>query len=173
MEQNNKWSSAALNGLLLSLATIVYSLLVLVIEPKGFVSILLWIIKFAATNYLLYYFMKQYSSGFDSISYSRSFNYGFIVSVFSAIVCACFTFISMTFIFKEQSVQLFEQVQQAISARGMSADEEEIAQGWMARLPEIILFASLVYYSIYGAIASSIIANYTKKTNPFTNGVQE
>ncbi|PKO95449.1 MAG: hypothetical protein CVU12_09810, partial [Bacteroidetes bacterium HGW-Bacteroidetes-7] len=36
-------------------------------------------------------------------------------------------------------------------------------------LPQLILVFSLVYYIIFGAIASSIIANYTKKGDIFAN----
>jgi hypothetical protein len=31
----------------------------------------------------------------------------------------------------------------------------------------ISMFASLVYYIIFGSIAAAITANFTKKTNPF------
>jgi hypothetical protein len=31
-----------------------------------------------------------------------------------------------------------------------------------------VMFGQLVYLTIFGAIVSSIVANYTKKTNPFT-----
>ena len=41
MEQKSKISSAALNGLILGAVTIVYSLIVTLVEPKGFLSIIL------------------------------------------------------------------------------------------------------------------------------------
>ncbi|MEG0890494.1 MAG: DUF4199 domain-containing protein [Bacteroidales bacterium] len=167
MGQNNKWSSAALNGLLLSIITIVYSLLVSVLEPKGFISILLWIVKFTGCIALLYYFMKQYSTSFNSITYGQSFNYGFILCAFSAIICSCFAFLSLTFIFPNQIDLVTEQIQQAMSAQNMDSDQEAKFEDWMKRLPELTMFFSLIYYIIFGAIASSIIANYTKKVDPF------
>lgn len=167
MEQNNKWSSAALNGLLLSVVTIIYSLLISVIEPKGFVAILLWIVKFSGCIYLLYYFMKQYSTPFDTISYGQSFNYGFILCTFSAIVCSCFAFLSLTLIFPNQQTLITEQIQQTMSSQNLNSDQEQMFEKWMTKLPELTMFFSIIYYIIFGAIASSLIANYTKKTDPF------
>lgn len=170
MEQKNKWSSAATNGLILSLVTIIYSLLGPVLGLKGFIMIIFWIIKTAGCIYLLYYFMKQYSSGFETLSYGESFNYGFILCGFSSIVCACFAFLSMTLLFPEQMAAGMEQVQQAFASRGLDSSQEEMMGKWMDRMPQLILFFTLIYYTLFGAAVSAIIANYTKKTNIFAGG---
>ena len=36
-------------------------------------------------------------------------------------------------------------------------------------LPQISLFTNLVYYTLFGLIVSAIVANYTKKANPFND----
>lgn len=167
MEQNNKWSSAAMDGLILSVVTIIYSLILLVFPVKGFIVALPWVVKFAASNYLLYYFMKKYASQFENISYGASFNYGVIVSMFSAIICACFSFFNLTVLFPDSLATTVEQMQQVMAAQSMNQDQEAMFGKWMERLPEISLFANLIYYTLYGVIASSIIANFTKKTDPF------
>lgn len=166
MEQNNKWSLAALNGLLLSLITIISSLISTVLEPKGVVAILLWIVKFGGSIYLLYYFMKQYSGQFETISYGESFNYGFLLCTFSSIICACFTFVSMTYLFPGQVEKAVEAVQQSMS---FNSDQEAALEKWMDRLPQLMLFSTLIYYIVFGAVASSIIANFTKKTDIFVS----
>ncbi len=163
MGQNGKWSSAAANGLILSLVTIIYTLSGPVLELKGIIMIILWIIKFTACIYLLYYFMKQYSGKFDTISYGESFNYGFILCVFSSLICAGFSFLSVTFIFPEQFQGAMEQLQQSLAAQNQEGNLDK-AMSW---IPEITLFGSLIYYIIFGAVTSAIIANYTKKTDIF------
>lgn len=167
MEQNNKWSLAALNGLLLSLITIIFSLLSTVFEPTGVIAFFLWAAKLGGNLYLLYYFMKQYSGQFDTISYGESFNYGFLLCTFSAIICAFFMFVSVAYLFPGQAEKAMEAVQQAMS---MNAEQEEAMIKWMDRLPQLMLFSSLIYYILFGAAASAIIANWTKKTDIFASG---
>lgn len=168
MEQKSKISSAALNGLILGAVTIVYSLIVTLVEPKGFLSIILWTIKFAATNYLLYYLIKEFAKPYNYIKYGECFSYGVLVSSFSAIICACFSFISMAFLFPDQTDMIIEQVQTAMGSQSNITEEQEaMFDKLLPRLPELTLFFSLIYYTIYGVIASSIIANFTKKTDPF------
>ena len=45
MEQENKWSSAAMDGLYLSLVTIIYTLVSSVFEPEGFLMTSLLTVK--------------------------------------------------------------------------------------------------------------------------------
>lgn len=155
-----------MNGLLLSLITIIFSLISTVFEPKGVLSILIWIVKFGSSIYLLYYFMKQYSGQFETISYGESFNYGFLLCTFSSIICACFTFVSVAYLFPEQVEHALETVQQSMS---FNSDQEAVMEKWRDRIPELMLFSSLIYYIIWGAVASSIIANFTKKTDLFAS----
>lgn len=167
MENVNKWQSAALNGLLLSVVTIVYSLISTIFNPGSFVTIVLWTVKFGACIYLLYYFMKQYSSQFETISYGESFRYGSLISVFSSIVCSCFAFLSITFIFPEQLDQSLAAMQSVIENGNYNDEQIDAINQVSGKLPQIMLFWSLFYYSVFGIIVSAIVANYTKKTNPF------
>ncbi len=169
MESNNKWQLAAMNGLLLSLVTIIYSLIQSVFTPNGIISMALWAIKFAGCIYLLYYFMKQYSAKSEQISYGESFRFGFITCTFSAIVCSCFSFISLTLLFPDSVELALEQMQSVMATQSYSSEQESMMEGMMNKLPQLTLFSSLIYYIIFGAIASSIIANYTKKTDPFAD----
>lgn len=167
METANKWQSAALNGLLLSLVTIIHSLISTIFEPGTFLSMVLWAIKFGACIYLLYWFMKQYSANFDTISYGQSFQYGFIVSVFSSIVCSCYIFLSLTLLFPDQLDQSLAAMQSIIESGSYNDEQIDAINEVSGKLPQITLFWSLFYYSVFGAIVSAIIANFTKKTNPF------
>ena len=167
METANKWQSAALNGLLLSLVTIIYSLVNSIFEPGTFISMVLWAVKFGACIYLLYYFMKQYSACFDTISYGQSFQYGFIISVFSSIVCSCFIFLSLTLLFPDQLDKSLEAMQSVIESGNYNDEQIDAINEVSGKLPHITLFWSLFYYSVIGAVIAAIIANFTKKTNPF------
>ena len=74
----------------------------------------------------------------------------------------------MAFLFPDQTDMIIEQVQTAMGSQSNITEEQEaMFDKLLPRLPELTLFFSLIYYTIYGVIASSIIANFTKKTDPF------
>ncbi|MDO4736612.1 MAG: DUF4199 domain-containing protein [Bacteroidia bacterium] len=169
MENQNKWQLAAVDGLVLSSITIIATLASSVLgnNTNIIVSMVLWVLKFGGSLYLLYYLMRKYSNTLETISYGQSFGYGFLVCLFSSIVCACFAYISMEFIFPEQTQIAIQQTKQLL----VNYPEEQRAMliKILDNYTYYMLFGQLIYLTIFGAIASSITANYTKKTNPFQN----
>ena len=119
MEQSNKWSSAAMDGLYLSLVTIIYSLIVAVMMPESFlIKTLLWVLKFGGCLYLLWYFMKRWSSQFDTITYSQSYNYGFIICLFSSILCACYSYVQIEWLFPEHTAEAINLTKETMIQQG-------------------------------------------------------
>ncbi|MBE6225135.1 MAG: DUF4199 domain-containing protein [Bacteroidales bacterium] len=171
MDQENKWSCAAMDGLYLSIVTVIYTLVLSVLQPEGFlVRSIIWIAKFAGCLYLLWYFMKKWSDKSDTISYGQSFNYGFIVCIFSSIVCACFGYAQVEWLFPEQIDEAFAVTKETMAAQGsLNSTTENALEMLMANYGRFTLFISLFYYAAFGAVASAITANFTKKENPFGN----
>ena len=172
MENINKWKSAATDGLILSAITIVY-LLVTNLLPAGakwssFVTIPLWIAKFGGCIWLLYWLMRLYSMKFETVTYKSSFAYGTLVSLFSAIVCSCWQYFSMTVLFSKSTDSMMAQVISAMSSQ-YTEEQMEAIMPVLDNLPQISLFANLVYFTLFGLIVSAITANYTKKVNPFND----
>ncbi len=169
MEQSNKWSSAAMDGLYLSLVTIIYSLIVAVMMPESFlIKTLLWAIKFGACLYLLWFFMRRWSSQFDTISFSQSYNYGFIICLLSSVMCACYSYAQVEWLFPEQTEQAITLAKETMAQQGtLDSNTENLMDSFFGNFGRISMFVSLFYYIIFGAIASAITANFTKKTNPF------
>ncbi len=169
MEQSNKWSSAAMDGLYLSLVTIIYSLVVAVMMPESFIiKTLLWVIKFGGCLYLLWFFMKRWSDQFDTITYSQSYNYGFIICLLSSVMCACYSYIQVEWLFPEQTEQAITLAKETMAQQGtLDSNTENIMDSFFGNFGRISMFVSLFYYIIFGSIASAITANFTKKTNPF------
>ena len=61
-----------------------------------------------------------------------------------------------------------KQVQTEMGLKSKITEKQEaMVDKLLPRLQECTLFFALIYYTIYGVIASSIIANFTKKTDPF------
>ncbi len=167
MTTTYKWNTAAINGLLLSLITIISSLLQSAFKFEGLLSIILWMAKFGGCIYLLHYFMKQFSNNFERVSYGESFRYGFLICCFSSIVCACYLFLSLTVLFPETLDVAIEQAQTIIASGNYTGEEEQAILATMERLPQATIISSLIYYTLIGAVMTSVIANFTKKEDPF------
>lgn len=158
-----------MDGLYLSIVTIIYTLVVSVLQPEGFlIKSVLWIAKFGGCIYLLWLFMKKWSDRFDTISYGQSFNYGFIVCLFSSIVCACFGYIQVEWLFPQQIDEAFTLAKETMASQGtLDSTSENALNMVMGNFGRFTLFISLFYYAAFGALAAAITAVYTKKENPF------
>lgn len=154
-------------GLLLALITVLHSLISSIFELPLVITIILWLVKFAGSLWVLYYFMKEYSKPFEVFTYKEGFRFGFLVCLFSSIICASFTFLQITLIFPDLMATQMETIMTAMQSS--NPDSLEAFEKIEGILPQLILVFSLIYYIIFGAIASSIIANYTKKGDIFAN----
>ena len=167
-----KWSSAAKNGLILASITIGVSLISSLLHSSSFiVGALLWIVKTGGSIWLLHRIMKEYSALKESIPYGESFKYGFAVTLFSSLVISAYLFLSLTVIFPsemEKLTEVMQMVMQMVMANGnYTAEEESAMERLMGILPQYYVIVNIIYLSILGAIASAVIASFTKRTNPF------
>jgi hypothetical protein len=163
---NKKWNVAAVNGLMLSLITILYTLINSAFSPGKAVLIVLWIIKLAATLWLLLYFVKEYNKDQEVFTYKQGFNFAFIVSFLSAVFVAGYFFLHYALIFPGDVDKIADTINQAMAAQ--SSGDTSIADKIIAYFPHIMFISNLIYLTIFGLIASAIIANYTKKGDVFT-----
>lgn len=167
-----KWSSAAKNGLILASITIGVSLISSLLHSSSFIVVaLLWIVKTSGSIWLLHRIMKEYSALKESITYGESFKYGFAVTLFSSLVISAYLFLSLTVIFPsemEKLTEVMQMVMQMVMANGnYTAEEESAMERLMGILPQYSVIVNIIYLSILGAIASAVIASFTKRTNPF------
>jgi len=163
--QTNKWSVAALDGLLLALITITATLIQTIFEPGSAISWLLWLVKLVSTVGLLYFFVKDYSKNQELFTYKDGFQFGFMISFLSSIICGSYMFLHYTLIFPDSLAKVMENVATAMQSSGGDTSAFEKIQKY---LPHFISVFSLIYYSIFGLIASAIIANSTKKGDVFS-----
>ncbi len=163
--QSNKWSAAATSGILLALVTIMSVLIQTVLEPGNIISLVIWLIKSVGSIWLLYYFIKEYAKSFSSFTYKQAFNYGFLIALFSSIICAAYMFFHYALIFPDSTAAQMDSFMEMMAASNPNAIDafEKMAP----KLPQIIFTVILIYYTIIGAIASAIIGNYAKKGSVF------
>lgn len=164
-----RYSKAAIDGLLLAAITIILTLVPQVAGSK-LVSVLAWIVKLGATMYALYYFMKKNTQlntaeGITT-TYGDAFKYGFVVSLFSVILIAVFTYINLFFTDMDAVVAQVEQQMPAYASSGINQE----AMSWVLNHMQLVSMLSvLIWYAIWSAIASAIFAGPTKSPSPFNN----
>ncbi len=163
---SNKWSAAAMYGLLLALITVFHTLINTVFEPGTAIKLILWVVKFVGVLWLLYYFIKDYAKPAEIFTYKEGFAFGFLICLFSSVICAAYMFLHFAVIFPDAVAAQMETVLTAMQSSNPEAlDNFAKIQGI---LPQIVFAFSLFYYVIFGVIASAVIANYTKKGDIFT-----
>ncbi|MCL1973414.1 MAG: DUF4199 domain-containing protein [Bacteroidetes bacterium] len=161
MMKTDFWNSAAVNGLLLALVSIIFMLLPTLLPGYGWV----WtILKLVATISALSFFMKQYGKEQEYFSYGQGFRYGFTVSFCSAIAYAVYVFVHQTYLFPETMAQQTEAAMQAMQRYGNSGALD--LDKWANNMPAIMTLIMFIYASIWGLIISAILANYSKKEQP-------
>lgn len=159
-------------------STIVYalqlallSILVMLIQSQldfsklGFVGKvippILWAIKFFGSIWLLYFFIREISKNSEEFSYKQGLRVGVVITLISSLVCAAFQFFTITLLqpdlFTEQLAVALETLEQS------NPDAASNLEDVLPHIPTITLIFGFIYYWILGIIASSIIANYTKK----------
>ena len=164
--KTNLWSSAAVNGFLLALITIIFTLFQTAF-PMGSVaaSILIWVVKLGATTGTLYYFVKTIGQEQEYFPYKQAFTYGFVLSFCSNIVIACYLWLHYTFIFPNAIEKQLEVMQPMLAQ--YNTDQSAI-DAVLNNLPVVMTFSTLLLYSLFALIVSAIIASFVKKAeDPF------
>ena len=166
--KTNLWSSAAINGFLLALITIIFTLVQTAFPISGMAAmILLWVVKLAATIGALFYFMKTIGQEEEPFTYGNAFSYGFVVSCCSNIVIACYLLLHYTIIFPNTIEKSMEAMQPMLEQYGTDISSIEKI---LNNLPVFLSISMIILYTIYGVIFSSILASFTKKAEePFAH----
>jgi len=163
--KTNLWSSAATNGFLLALVTIIFTLLQTAFPMEGMgAMILIWFVKLVATIGALYYFMKSFGESEESYPYGAAFTYGFVVSFCSSIIIAAYSWLHYTVIFPDALEKTLTIMEQALASRANT--DQRVIDLVTKNLPVIMSVVPLILYTIYGLIFSAIIASFVKKEEP-------
>lgn len=163
--QSNRWSAAATSGILLALITIISVLIQTVLEPGKAINFIIWVLKSGGSIWLLLYFIKEYAKPFNLFTYKDGFRYGLLVAFFSSVICASYSFLHYAVLFPDSIAAQIDQAMEMLASS--NPDAVDAFEKISPMLPQIIFIFTLIYYTIIGAVASAIIANYTKKGSIF------
>ena len=130
-------------------------------------SIILWAGKLVGCILLMRYFMKKLMGSYEGVTRQNLLAYGTQIALFSAIITAACSYISVQYVFPGQIKDAFDTAFQAYSgmldSNAMSSMEK--IEGNMG---VISLVSNLIWCFVYGWILSSIVSgSLARKKNIF------
>ncbi|HEX2921629.1 MAG TPA: DUF4199 domain-containing protein [Bacteroidales bacterium] len=165
-EKINPWKANLTSGLILGLASVIFTLLLWILDlyfNKGLSYIFILISVF-----LIYYFIKSYRDNYlhGRITYGQSLGAGVIISIYYALVTAVFTYILFVYIdpgLVEKSLAKAEE--QLIARGGLSEDAIAQAMSMQEKLmsPAIVAPLSILGSVFFGTLASLLVSIFTRK----------
>ena len=151
---NSHWNTAAKDGLILSLVTIVCMTLGL-FNGNGFLGMVIWVAKLVGSILLLKFFMKRFS---ESEGPGSNFGYGVKVCLCSSLVCAAYSFLMYGWLFPEKVTEIFDSLLETMSSMGNMPDESrDIILTVEDNYPQLSCLITFFWCSFLGIILSAIL----------------
>lgn len=156
---NSKWSSAAKDGLILALVTVVVITLQM-LTKNSFLNMLLWTIKLVGSIWILNIFMRKFGAAKPGES---TFSYGFMVCLCSSIVCAVYSLLLYGFIFPDTAAQTIEKAMETLASAGFpSSDETNDALSYVEdNFAQMQCISTFIWCTLFGLIVSAIMGRST------------
>ena len=172
-DRSNFLNESGKAGLVLAGVAIAYMLISNLISgvlKGGFLSnalaFALWAGKFALCIWLMYKFLLAFALKNDK-DRSRTFNYGMMVALCSAVVYAGFYLLYVTVIAPDTISKALDTAVQAYSGM-LTSDQIDNIMNMESSLPTIGFFANFIWCWLIGTIISAIVSsNICNKSNPF------
>lgn len=158
---SNKWSQAALNGLLLALITVVCNTISYLLPSVKIVDMLMFLIRTVASIWVLVRFMKTYAAS----SGESAFSYGLMIVLFSSLVCAFYDAAAVAWLFPGLMDTVNDAMNQSLGM--LPAEAQSMAGKMMDNYPTIAFFSKLIGNFIIGLIVAAIANSSTKSSNIF------
>lgn len=122
------------------------------------ISGILWLGKLVGCILLMRLFMKRLMGAYEGVTRRNLLNYGTLIALFSAIITAVCTYISVQYVFPGQIQEAFDTVLQSYSGMLDSnalASMEQIGNNYGV----IALVSNLIWCFLYGWILSVIMSS--------------
>jgi len=174
-EKNIIWESAGKAGLVLGGVSILYLLCTMltgrIAENGGaagvlmvVVNLLLWLAKFAGCIWLMRWFMLRYSQADPQADNNRTFRFGTLAALLSALLYSAAWLAYSSFIAPDTFEQALDVLRDnpMMDSNSLSAIEE-----MMPKMPTIGFFANLVYCWLFGTVLAAIFSRNIPSRNPF------
>ena len=123
----------------------------------GIISVVLWIAKFVGCIVLMRFFMKRLQSSYEGVTRGSLISYGSLIALFSAIITALCSYISVQFVFPGQISQAFDMVFQQYSSM-LDSNSMAALEQMESKMGVMSMTGNLFWCLLYGWILSMILA---------------
>ena len=124
---------------------------------SGIISIVLWLAKFIGCIVLMKFFMKRLHSSYEGVTRGSLISYGTLIALFSAIITALCSYISVQFVFPDQMSQAFDMVFQQYSSM-LDSNSMAMLEQMEGKMGIMSMTTNLFWCFLYGWILSMILA---------------
>ena len=167
MDTNNKgimWSQAAVKALILALVTVACNTISYLFPGNGIISTLVFLVRTAASIWLLVTFMKQYwkTTG------QNPFSFAMAIVLFSSFICAFYDAAALAWIFPSLMDTVQEAVSQSLSM--FPSDQQGLVGQMMDHYPRIAFFSTFIKDFIFGLIVAAIANSSIKSKSDIFSG---
>ncbi len=160
----SNWREAARDGLLLALVTVVLISFNALVENAA-LKMLIWLVKFVGSVWLLHFFMKKFMKG-EPRNYV--FRQGVRITLFSSIICAAYTFFMYSVLFPEMITEIFEAFYSAPEFASLPDNMTDMMLKLEDNFARYSCIATFFWNFILGIIISAIIARSIVPKTIFT-----
>jgi len=164
-EKVNPWKANLINGLILGIVGIMYSLIMYFLnltfnQIQGYVFIVIQI-------GLIYFLLKSYRDNFmhGQITYGQSLGAGMIIFLYSAIIVAVYTYLLYTVIDSGLAAKQLAFQEAEMVKRGIPQASIDAGMAMQAKImkPAIIAPLSILGSMFWGLIVSLLISIFIRK----------
>lgn len=166
MEQNvNPWKANFMNGLILSLAGIVYTLILYFLDLStnkslGYIFIPIQII-------IMYFLVRSYRDNFmhGMITFGQATGAGVIIFLYYAVISSVFAFIFYSFIDTAFMGKMIAMSEEAGLKKGYSQEQIDLGMQFTKKIMTPTFMAIMSFFSnmFFGVVISLIIAAFVRK----------
>ncbi len=166
MEKNvNVWKANLINGLILGLIGIVYSLVIYFLDlsfnkVQGWIFLLVQIV-------ILFLLVKSYRDNYRHglITFGQAFGAGMIICLYYAIISAIFVYILYTLIDPNLMDKQLAYTEELLLKRGLPQEAIDMSMNIQKKImiPEVMAPVSILGSMFYGLIMSLIVAAFVRK----------
>ena len=164
-----KVTSSVVQGLIISLLLIVFSLITILTgqSTNQSLSYIQYVIFIGGIIISCYTYAKQMDG---NVTFGNVFSHGFKASALVIVVTCIYTALTFSFLFPEIKTQILQTSRQGMEAKGLSDSDIEKSMGIVENNFTTFAVAGVLFmFAIVGAVASLIGAAVAKKkpSNPF------
>lgn len=165
-DKKTLWNEAGIAALVLGAVPMAYLYLSGIVGSV--VSVFLWLVKFVACIWLMYFFLKKFGEKHTEADRSDIFRFGMITALLSALLYSAFSLADMLFINPDSISEAIDTALENYSSMMDDNAREEIDR-ILPKIPAISFFTSLIYCWLFGTVLSAIFSRNIRPDNPFEN----